>query len=63
MDASRSWKRPSSLGLVVLSTALAMSIAGCDRSVPPNVTPPGETAAFSEPRPAVTAAPETETSK
>lgn len=38
-------------------------LAACHRPVPPNVTPPGETAAFSEPSPAASAAPETEIPK
>jgi len=48
-------------------TALALGLSafasGCHRSLPPNVTPPGETAAFSEPSPAASAASQTETRK
>ena len=50
-----------------IATALALGLsvfaAGCHRSLPPNVTPPGETAAFSEPSPAASAAPQMETRK
>ena len=50
-----------------IATALAIGLsvfaAGCHRTLPPNVTPPGETAAFSEPSPAASAAPQTETRK
>lgn len=49
--------------VMALAIALCGALAGCDRSVPPNVTPPGETAAFSDPSPAAAAAPETETRK
>jgi len=58
-DTGRS--RGVALGVAVLGLVLAG--AGCQRSVPPNVTPPGETAAFSDPSPAAPAAPETETRK
>lgn len=47
----------------VLVLGLATLVAGCHRSVPPNVTPPGETAAFSEPSPAASATSQTETRK
>lgn len=58
--------RPRSAGaLRAAGAALLMlaSLAACHRPVPPNVTPPGETAAFSEPSPAASAAPATETPK
>ena len=42
---------------------LAPRVAGCPRSVPPNVTPPGEPAAVSEPSPAASATSQTETRK
>ncbi|MFM8375489.1 MAG: hypothetical protein ACKN9P_05445 [Phenylobacterium sp.] len=48
-------------GLFIIGLLLAC--VACQRSVPPNVTPPGETAAFSDPSPAAPAAPETETRK
>lgn len=61
------WKTDTGLSacisLRVAVLGLALACAGCQRSVPPNVTPPGETAAFSDPSPAAPAAPETETRK
>lgn len=48
--------------LLALGLLLALAGAGCHRSVPPNVTPPGETAAFSAPGPAGGAAQTTEIS-
>ena len=55
------WTPKFRLGLTAVGMVLVC--AGCQRSVPPNVTPPGETAAFSDPSPAASAAPETETRK
>ncbi|WP_296489619.1 hypothetical protein, partial [Phenylobacterium sp.] len=50
---------PALVGMGAGWVVLAL-LAACHRPVPPNVTPPGETAAFSEPSPAASAAPETE---
>ena len=55
------WTPKFRLGLTAVGMVLVC--AGCQRSVSPNVTPPGETAAFSDPSPAASAAPETETRK
>ncbi|MCA6336378.1 hypothetical protein [Phenylobacterium sp.] len=40
-----------------------ITLTACHRPIPPNVTPPGETAAFSEPSPGAPAARETEIPK
>lgn len=37
---------------LALGLVLALAGAGCHRGAPPNVIPPGETAAFSAPGPA-----------
>ena len=51
---------PLAVGAVLVATA---TLAACHRPIPPNVTPPGETAAFSEPSPGAAAARETEIPK
>ena len=51
---------PLSVGAVLIAT---IALAACHRPIPPNVTPPGETAAFSEPSPGAPAARETEIPK
>lgn len=62
--ACRTSGRRPPLHLVVGVTLVALTtLAACHRPVPPNVTPPGETAAFSEPSPAASAARETEIPK
>lgn len=53
---------PALWGMGAGGVVLAL-LAACHRPVPPNVTPPGETAAFSEPSPAASAAPQTEIPK
>lgn len=47
---------------LALGLVLALAGAGCHRTAPPNVTPPGETAAFSAPGPAAGVAQPTEIS-
>ncbi|MCA6297471.1 MAG: hypothetical protein IM595_09105 [Phenylobacterium sp.] len=49
-----------SVGAVLVVTIV---LAACHRPIPPNVTPPGETAAFSEPSPGAPAARQTEIPK
>lgn len=56
-------RHPRRGGALASVLVLATLVAGCHRSVPPNVTPPGETAAFSEPSPAASATSQTETRK
>lgn len=48
---------------LVAAVLMAVGLAGCNRSLPPNVTPPGEAAANVNPGPAQTAVPEMETLK
>lgn len=49
-----------SVGAVLVATIV---LAACHRPIPPNVTPPGETAAFSEPSPGAPVARQTEIPK
>jgi len=51
---------PLAVGAVLV---VMITLTACHRPIPPNVTPPGETAAFSEPSPGAPAARETEIPK
>jgi hypothetical protein len=55
-------RRPQ-LGPAGVVLVAMFTLTACQRPIPPNVTPPGETAAFSEPSPGVSAAREMEIPK
>ena len=63
-DACKARRTHAQGPLAVGAVLVAMiTLTACHRPIPPNVTPPGETAAFSEPSPGATAARQTEIPK